>query len=86
MPMVFINLMELTFTNMPILVLKDAEGRHAVPIWIGLIEASAIATELERIQLDRPMTHDLMHNLLGHVGARIERVAPFAAMCRSRDR
>jgi bifunctional DNase/RNase len=61
-------------TNMPILVLKDHEGRQAVPIWIGLIEASAIATELERIQLARPMTHDLMHNLLGCVGARVERV------------
>jgi bifunctional DNase/RNase len=62
------------FTNMPILVLKDCDGQNAMPIWIGLIEASAIATELERIQLKRPMTHDLMHNMLGHVGARIDRV------------
>ena len=62
------------FTNMPILVLKDSDGKNAMPIWIGLIEASAIATELERIQLKRPMTHDLMHNMLGHVGAKIDRV------------
>lgn len=62
------------FTNMPILVLKDCDGKNAMPIWIGLIEASAIATELERIQLKRPMTHDLMHNMLGHVGARIDRI------------
>lgn len=62
------------FTNMPILVLKDCDGKNAMPIWIGLIEASAIATELERIQLSRPMTHDLMHNMLGHVGARVDRV------------
>src|SRR5262245_36147309 len=59
------------FTNMPILVLKDSDGKNAMPIWIGLIEASAIATELERIQLKRPMTHDLMHNILGRMGARI---------------
>ena len=62
------------FTNMPILVLKDCDGQNAMPIWIGLIEASAIATELERIQLKRPMTHDLMHNMLGRVGAKIDRV------------
>jgi bifunctional DNase/RNase len=62
------------FTNMPILVLRDQDGKQAVPIWIGLIEASAIATELERIQLKRPMTHDLLHNILGHVGAKIDRV------------
>lgn len=62
------------FSNMPILVLKDANGRNAVPIWIGLIEASAIATELERIQLARPMTHDLLHNILGTVGVKVERI------------
>src|SRR5215831_11846591 len=61
-------------TNMPILILKDRDGKNAVPIWIGLIEASAIATELERIRLARPMTHDLMHNILGLLGARVERV------------
>jgi bifunctional DNase/RNase len=61
-------------TNMPILVLKDKDGRHAVPIWIGLVEASAIATELERVRLSRPMTHDLLHNILGHMGARLDRI------------
>jgi len=61
-------------TNMPILVLKDKEGKHAVPIWIGLIEASAIATELESLRRARTMTHDMKHNMLGQVGVRVERV------------
>ena len=52
------------FTNMPIIILKDMEDKSAVPIWIGLLEASAIATELEKIQLPRPMTHDLLKNIL----------------------
>ncbi len=52
------------FTNMPIIILKDIEEKSALPIWIGLIEASAIATELEKIELSRPMTHDLFKNVL----------------------
>jgi bifunctional DNase/RNase len=62
------------FTNMPIIVLRDAEGAEALPIWIGMIEASAIATELEKIALDRPMTHDLMRNIIGQCGIKVERV------------
>jgi bifunctional DNase/RNase len=61
-------------TNMPILVLKDETGSQVVPIWIGLIEASAIATELERIQLARPMTHDLLHQMLTRLSVRVDRV------------
>lgn len=52
------------FTNMPIIIIKDLDEKNAIPIWIGLIEASAIATELEQIQLSRPMTHDLLRNIL----------------------
>lgn len=62
------------FTNMPIVILKDHDGKEAVPIWIGLVEASAIATELEKIHLDRPMTHDLMKNVLGQCGIRVDRI------------
>jgi bifunctional DNase/RNase len=62
------------FTNMPILVLKDLQGRNPVPIWIGLIEASAIAAELEKVELARPMTHDLMKVMLGAVGVAVTRV------------
>src|SRR4051794_34341201 len=62
------------FTNTPILVLKDVAGRQSIPIWIGLVEASAIATELEEIRLDRPMTHDLMKTILGLCSAKVERI------------
>ena len=55
-------------TNMPILLLKDHKMQRTVPIWIGLVEASAIATELQQLKLERPMTHDLVHNLLGALG------------------
>lgn len=63
------------FTSMPIIILKDLEEKSALPIWIGLIEASAIATELERIQLARPMTHDLLKNILDALTVRVGRVA-----------
>jgi hypothetical protein len=62
------------FTSTPIVVLKDASGSLSVPIWIGLVEASAIATELDHIQLDRPMTHDLMTALVKTLDARVERI------------
>lgn len=62
------------FTNMPIIILKDLEEKSALPIWIGLIEASAIATELEKIQLSRPMTHDLIKNLLGELQVQVIKV------------
>ena len=62
------------FTNMPIIILKDLEDKSALPIWIGLIEASSIATELEKIQLSRPMTHDLIRNILSALTVKVERV------------
>jgi len=62
------------FTNMPIIILKDADEKTALPIWIGLIEASAIATEIEKIQLARPMTHDLLKNILGELEVEVTRI------------
>lgn len=62
------------FTNMPIIILKDEQQKNALPIWIGLIEASAIATELEKIELTRPMTHDLLQNILKEVDIKVTRV------------
>lgn len=62
------------FTSMPIIILKDLEEKCALPIWIGLIEASAIATELERIQLARPMTHDLLKNILDSLQVTVTKV------------
>ena len=62
------------FTNMPIIILKDMEEKSALPIWIGLIEASAIATELEKIELSRPMTHDLLRNILHVMKIRVIKI------------
>lgn len=62
------------FTSMPIIILKDMQDKAVLPIWIGLIEASAIATELEKIQLSRPMTHDLIKNILGELDAKVIKV------------
>jgi bifunctional DNase/RNase len=61
--------------NIPCLVLREAEGEGRVlPIFIGGPEATAIAFALEEVETPRPMTHDLMKDLLDEVGARIERV------------
>lgn len=62
------------FTNMPIVILKDLEEKSALPIWIGLIEASAIATELEKMTVARPMTHDLIKNILTSMNTSVSRV------------
>ncbi len=61
-------------SNSPVLVLKEIEGERSLPIWIGLLEATAIATEMEKISFVRPMTHDLTVNLLKAVGAQVTRV------------
>src|SRR5690349_25047577 len=51
-------------TNMPIVVLKDVNGMAILPIWVGVYEANAIALEIEKVATPRPMTHDLIRNLL----------------------
>lgn len=51
-------------TNMPIVVLKDVAGDAVLPIWVGVYEANAIALEIEKVTTPRPMTHDLIKNLL----------------------
>ena len=60
--------------NMPIIILKDLDNSVAIPIWIGLVEASAIATELEGIDLARPMTHDLLKSVLVTLGGTLSRI------------
>jgi hypothetical protein len=62
------------FTNSPIMILKDPEGEKSMPIWIGLLEATAIASELEKVQFPRPMTHDLLKNILDQMGAQVAKV------------
>ncbi len=61
-------------SNSPILILKEEAGERTLPIWIGLLEATAIATEMEKIEFARPMTHDLAVNLLKAVGIKIPKI------------
>ncbi len=61
-------------TNTPIVILKDLNDKKAIPIWIGLFEATAIATELEHISFARPMTHDLIKELLSSLEVTVEKV------------
>jgi bifunctional DNase/RNase len=61
-------------TKMPIVVLKDPDNKLNLPIWIGPLEAASMATELEGIRPARPMTHDLLRNVLGDLGATVEAV------------
>lgn len=61
-------------SNTPIVVLKDPKTETLLPIVIGRFEASAITAELEQISFPRPMTHDLIKNLIGHLGAKVNRV------------
>ncbi|MGO9777083.1 MAG: bifunctional nuclease family protein [Terracidiphilus sp.] len=61
-------------TSTPILVLKDIASETVMPIWVGIFEANAIALEIEKVALPRPMTHDLTRNIMRHLNARLERV------------
>jgi len=61
-------------TNAPIIILKQEDGDQAIPIWIGLLEATAIATELEKIRFSRPMTHDLFKNFLDLLDIKISKI------------
>jgi hypothetical protein len=61
-------------TNMPIVVLRDVNGSAVLPIWVGIYEANAIALEIEKVHTPRPMTHDLLRNVLLGLDARVQRV------------
>jgi bifunctional DNase/RNase len=58
----------------PIIILKDVNSETMLPIWVGAYEANAIALEIEKIAPQRPMTHDLLRNLIIEMGAKVERV------------
>jgi bifunctional DNase/RNase len=60
--------------NSPIVVLKEADGERMLPIWIGILEAAAIATQLEKVELTRPMTHDLFNHVLSEIGVKIRKI------------
>ena len=61
-------------SSTPIVVLKGVDGEAILPIWVGAYEANAIALEIEKIVPQRPMTHDLLRNLIIQTGFRVERV------------
>jgi len=61
-------------TNSPIIILKEVEGDQTLPIWIGLLEATAIASEIEGVKFSRPMTHDLLKNIMDRVDIKINKI------------
>lgn len=61
-------------TNMPIVLLKDPSSDALLPIWVGLYEANAIALEVEKSQTPRPLTHDLLKNLIFSLNAQVQRI------------
>jgi bifunctional DNase/RNase len=68
-------------TNMPIVMLKDMQGDRVLPIWVGIFEANAIALQIENIATPRPMTHDLLRNVIKDLDGTVERVV----VCDLRD-
>lgn len=62
------------FTNVPIVILKDTDEKNVLPVWIGVLEASSIASELEKVQFSRPMTHDLVKEILKNINATITKI------------
>jgi uncharacterized protein len=61
-------------TNMPIVILKDKDGDRVLPIWVGIFEANAIALQIENIATPRPMTHDLLRNVITDLDGQVDRV------------
>src|SRR5688500_11990560 len=61
-------------TNTPIVVLRDADGGKVLPIWVGVFEANAIAVQIENVPTPRPMTHDLLRNIIQDLHATVERI------------
>jgi bifunctional DNase/RNase len=61
-------------SNMALVILRDLEGTKALPIWVGIPEANAIALEIEQVPTPRPMTHDLIKNILQGINATVTRI------------
>jgi len=61
-------------TNMPIVILREKEGSKVLPIWVGVFEANAIALQIENVQTPRPMTHDLLKNIIVDMRATVSKV------------
>ena len=73
-PMMIKGLMLDPVSNSPIVVLKDEEEKFFLPIWVGIFEANAIALQLENVTTPRPMTHDLLKNMIGELEGRVMRI------------
>ena len=61
-------------TNMPIVILRDKDGQRVLPIWVGIFEANAIALQIENVTTPRPMTHDLLKNVIHDLKADIQKI------------
>ena len=61
-------------TNTPIVILRDKEGQKVLPIWVGIFEANAIALQIENIATPRPMTHDLLRNVIHDLNAEVKKI------------
>ena len=61
-------------TNLPIVILKDPDGQRVLPIWVGAVEANAVALQIENVAPPRPLTHDLVRSILTELGATLSRV------------
>jgi hypothetical protein len=61
-------------SNMPIVILRDKEGSRTLPIWVGMFEANAIALQIENISTPRPMTHDLLRNVIQDLKGTVEKI------------
>ena len=73
-PMTIKGLMLDPVSNSPIVVLKDEEEKFFLPIWVGIFEANAIALQLENVATPRPMTHDLLKDIIGQLEGRVMRI------------
>jgi uncharacterized protein len=61
-------------TTMPIVILRDKDGQRVLPIWVGVYEANAIALQIENISTPRPMTHDLLRNVIHDLNASVQKI------------
>src|SRR3974377_2168034 len=61
-------------TQAPVVVLKDESGDIVLPIWIGIAEATSLASVIKQVTMTRPLTHDLMRDVLSELGVKVERV------------
>ena len=69
-----IKLMVDPITNLPIILLRDRDGQRVLPIWVGASEANAIALQIENITTPRPMTHDLLRNVIRDLNGSVQKI------------